>query len=231
MKKAIIISLVLLACIGSVNSAEIDSLFVSNNVVYILSDDTLTALSEDGILLWKTRAKNILTRANGVLYVVSDGYLKALDQYSGEEIWKLNIVPSYLRYSNNLLYAYNGEKLKVLDKRGLSMWETDASSEPLFSSGIIYLRSNGEILALNQYTGEIYWSFKDTGYPLFVSNNVVYILSDDTLTALSEDGILLWKTRAKNILTRANGVLYVVSNGYLKALDQYSGEEIWEILV
>ncbi|MFQ6052445.1 MAG: PQQ-binding-like beta-propeller repeat protein, partial [Candidatus Hydrothermarchaeota archaeon] len=89
MKRGILIAFFLMACISAANSAEIVSLLVSNHVVYILSDNTLNALSEDGKLLWKIRAEKILERANGVLYVLSDNYLIALDQYSGKQIWKI----------------------------------------------------------------------------------------------------------------------------------------------
>ncbi|MFQ6052173.1 MAG: PQQ-binding-like beta-propeller repeat protein, partial [Candidatus Hydrothermarchaeota archaeon] len=160
-----------------------------------------------------------------------DNYLIALDQYSGKQIWKIGIAPSYLKYSNNLLYAYTGDKLIVIDKKGNIKWKIDASSEPLFSSGTIYLRSNEGISAINQYTGNKKWIFQDSGNPLLVSNHVVYILSDNTLNALSEDGKLLWKIRAEKILERANGVLYVLSDNYLIALDQYSGKQIWKIIV
>jgi outer membrane protein assembly factor BamB len=209
-----------------------------------------------GVLLWNFTVNGGIsspTEANGVVFIVGDRNIYALNATNGDKIWDASnyggtspIIVNGVLYmgssvdSNlNALNASNGERI----------WNYTAENRPAtpaVASGVVYFSAGQNIYALNAATGIKLWNYStkvvlsNYGYgmnyefssPTF-ANGILYVFSnrEQTMLALkASDGVKLWNyTRAVgNPPIVANGVVYVDINGYLSALNAYDGRKIWD---
>ncbi|MFW0860144.1 MAG: PQQ-binding-like beta-propeller repeat protein [Dehalococcoidia bacterium] len=109
--------------------------------------------------------------ADGILYIVSEGRLIAMDVLDRTEIWR------FPREAEPPIVAYG---------------------TPLVSEGRIFIGAfNGKVYALDALTGEMRWGFTTggpiVGSPAIAGNALIVGSSDGKLYALNvRDGTLLW---------------------------------------
>ena len=215
----------------------------------------------------------------------ADGYgaVQAHDRFSGKRIWRARIGtvesgflgafnfmdrkdPSFVSGGVGAGAGYvfmgttAGEVVALSAADGSEAWRTQVGSEilapPVPGNDLIFVQTiNGRLLALEEDTGEIRWSFdnqvpvltlRGTGTPVF-SNGTVYagFASGKVIALRAENGEPVWEHRVmlpegRSELDRMvdvdgtpllmGSILYAVAyQGKLKALRRSDGQMLWEM--
>jgi outer membrane protein assembly factor BamB len=215
---------------------------------------------------------------------VADGYgeLVALDRFSGKRVWstKIGAVQKGMLSALNFLdrkdpsfvsggvgagagYVFLGTTLgdvvAVSAADGSEVWRSPIDSEvlaaPVTGDDMVFVQTiDGRLLALEESTGDIRWSFdnqvpvltlRGTSTPVYNSGAVYSGFSNGKISALrSETGELIWEHRVmlpegRSELDRlvdidgsplvSGPIIYVVAyQGKLKALRRADGAMLWE---
>ncbi len=200
-----------------------------------------------------------LAEANGLLYAVGNGSasrLWALRPTTGGRIWVAGPIHhsgfSAPAISNGVAYfgTGGGNSLQALNATtGQYLWHynpsENMSNAPVIGNGLVYvvgpggplLGPGGHIVALDAATGTLRWShyIKLTTAPLVVSNNAVFVCSENTKSGRSMlvafdalSGSVLWRfIQGCGSLRFANNVIYVSTGNNLYALDAATGSKLW----
>jgi outer membrane protein assembly factor BamB len=133
----------------------------------------------------------------------------------------------------------------VNESTGYMVWSTDESipdkyftTSPILAFQTLYFCSeNGNLYALDPAIGEILWNLKigdamrSYGMAMDTDNRILFIGSDQKLSAFSEIGIKIWqKDFALPITTSpivGDGKVLISVGNMLYALDESDGREIW----
>lgn len=215
----------------------------------------------------------------------ADGYgaVEARDRFSGKRVWRTRIGkvesgffgafnfmdrkdPSFVSGGVGagagfvLMGTTGGEVIALSAADGEEAWRTKVGSEvlapPVTGDDLVFVQTiNGRLLALEEDTGEIRWSFdnqvpvltlRGTGTPVF-SNGVVYagFASGKVIALRAGSGEPVWEHRVmlpegRSELDRMvdvdgtpllmGPILYVVAyQGKLKALRRVDGRMLWEM--
>jgi len=153
---------------------------------------------------------------------------------------------AYLSTYNNSVYALRMSNGSLLWNHKI---DGPADQPPVVANGIVYVVSfvgqNGpaHVYALRTSDGSLLWQYDNTNYSYLslspTNSNVVYIASQDGLTALqSSNGALLWHYDMKGNASsefplEVNGVVYYSSSldsgsNTLDALRASNGTRIWQ---
>jgi outer membrane protein assembly factor BamB len=215
----------------------------------------------------------------------ADGYgiVEAHDRFSGKRVWRSRIGkvksgffsafnfmdrkdPSFVSGGVGagagfvLVGTTAGEVVALSAADGVEAWRADVGSEvlaaPVAGDDLIFVRTiNGRLLALEEETGVIRWSFdnqvpvltlRGTGAPVYSSDAVYAGFASGKVSALRTDnGEPVWEHRVmlpegRSELERMvdvdgtplllGPVLYAVSyQGKLKALRSADGQMLWEM--
>lgn len=215
----------------------------------------------------------------------ADGYgrLQAHDRFTGKRLWQTQIADegggflSSLNFldrtdtsfisggvgaggGNILLGTTNGEVLAFSAADGSESWRGSVGSEvlapPVVGDGLVFVQSiNGRLVALEQDSGDIRWSFdnqvpvltlRGTAEPVF-DNGVVYAgFANGTISALRAlSGEPIWEHRVmlpegrseldrmvdvdSSPLVRGQLVYGVAYQGRVKAIRRSDGQRLWEL--
>ena len=174
------------------------------------------------------------TVADGVVYVVSDGTLYALDTSTAELLWQggSRTPPAIL---DDIVYASSGQDREYLvafqARTGDELWSYRAGarvSAPVANGDTVFFGSeDNNVHALAAKTGELLWKFDAGDWVMSrpaVSEGVVYFGSFNAqlfaLDAIS--GELLWTYKLKDSVrtspAASDGVVYIGTGNYLYAL-------------
>ena len=184
-------------------------LTASGRNIYVSDDYQVRALdSTTGKLAWSFDAGDVVEvppgGADGVVYLRSYSAACALDESTGEQLWRYEV-----------------------DHGGLAR-------PPAVADGVWALvDGGGDVHALDAATGQPLWSYEDD-YVSFVSgvaNGIVFVTGDEAFHALdAETGRKMWSLYTDwglGEVTVVDGVLYANSlDGYLHILDARTGELI-----
>jgi outer membrane protein assembly factor BamB len=215
----------------------------------------------------------------------ADGYgvVEARDRFTGKRVWRsrvgkvesgflsaLNFMdrkdPSFVSGGVGagagyvLIGTTFGEVVALSAADGTEVWRTEVGSEvlsaPVSGDDLVFVQTiNGRLLALEEDSGEIRWSFdnqvpvltlRGTGTPVY-SNDVVYAgfasgkvnaLRSDTGEPVWEERVMLPEGRSElERMVDVDGtplligpLLYAVSyHGKLKAMRRTDGATLWEM--
>jgi len=228
---------------------------VSNNVVYVGSDDNhvYAINTKSGELLWKYVTKDSIRSSpavlNDVVYVGSDdNHVYAIDTKSGELLWKYvteDSVRSSPKIIDGLIYVGSDDNtLHVFsNQNGDLKWSynlgNDIRSSPAISNDTVYVGSlYGSLYALNSKNGELKWEYRTMGsiesFPV-ISDDVVYVGSWDGFVYAFDTiiGDFKWKYKIGTdiILHIAafDNVVYVTSiDSFVYAIDAETGTLLWK---
>ena len=194
----------------------------------------------------------------GVLYVASgyrDGYLYALGAYSGDLLWRRQIVASRLPpvVKNGILYAYHFD-LHALDaSTGRTLWDRDNIHDYngiTAADNMVFIPEYAphRYMALEASSGEELWSHETENYvgirPM-VADGIFYgSRRDGLLFALDQySGNLLWSYEVDlpnhphgnmedQPPTLYNQTLFLANtDGYVDALDASTGRLKWRYAI
>ncbi|MGQ9586806.1 MAG: outer membrane protein assembly factor BamB family protein [Thermoplasmata archaeon] len=192
----------------------------------------------------------------GVLYTTTlDGYIRALDPYSGEILWARHLGGMYYytgtpTVENGAVFAtfYGGAGgyLYALDAdTGETIWTLGPASGLDFNARIAMASADGlvfgstwagQIFALNAADGSIEWIYSAPGLPWggpTVNQGMLYMPCDNMLLAVDEfSGTLLWSTMLDEICAApplfAQGNIYEGTyGGTMYAIDAVTGDVVW----
>jgi outer membrane protein assembly factor BamB len=192
---------------------------IVDGIMYVGTLDDVYALRvADGSILWHDQIGNRTLLppvvANGIVYVLPNGTtLDALRASDGKLLWQ-----------------YNGSQ------------EGEEVTLPVVANGTACIgasNSNGAfVVALNTANGLPIWRHQvgTTYVNLSMENNVIYISSSATLTALrAGDGSILWQQHMSSQLgsvTVSGGVVYGIANdGHLYARRASDGGAVWSFSI
>ncbi len=234
------------------------------------SSDTpsyMYCLRDDGTELWKFVAYGQITSSSCLVYGdkvffgTSTEFLYVLNA-SGSELERIPLNGSVISSpiigagrvfavtSNGRLYAYDYSDLKPLfDRNGIQLpigTNDECKASPVYLDGVLYVSTRsasgqGEIFAINAYTGEIVWRTGQIGNFVStpaVTQNTLFVGDEDgkMLAIRRTDGKTKWKFPVPGRVVSSPAVTgeYVVfggGDGKLYALDTETGEEVFSTLL
>jgi outer membrane protein assembly factor BamB len=215
----------------------------------------------------------------------ADGYgrLQAHDRFTGKRLWQAQIATegggfwSGLNFidrtdtsfvsggvgaggGNVLLGTTDGEVIAFSAADGSERWRGSVGSEvlaaPVVGDDLVFVQSiNGRLIALEQDSGEIRWSFdnqvpvltlRGTAEPVFDSGVIYAGFANGTISALrAESGEPIWEHRVmlpegrseldrmvdvdSSPLVRGQLIYCVAYQGKVKAIRRSDGQRVWEL--
>lgn len=206
-------------------------------------------------LTWSTRIGSAIPSsplvAGGEVYVVSiDGRVVLLDAMTGEKrgrkALRSDVLATPALRDVRLFIATTGRKRRfwtAMDLReGKILWRVEGGgvSSPLVAGGQVIVGSDrGEVVALDERTGEEIWRFKTEGpvrsAPAFSAGDVYVGCDGDRVYRLNgETGVLLWERDVNGsvygaVAVSEEGVYVVTTSGWLYRLDRDTGEIQWSL--
>ena len=189
----------------------------SNGVIYVGSDEGITALNPDGSELWKEDYNSVqgpaLSNDEKVIYFAGQSFIGALNSVNGAEIWEFQVGSDALFGptigSDGTIYQGSWDHyFYAINPNGTLKWKYETSgcvSYPasIDSSGFIYLGGGdahcGEDGKVYSFTpsGELRWTY-DTGVmrvgtPVISGDGNIILAAAPYLIVLFPDGTLDWK--------------------------------------
>jgi outer membrane protein assembly factor BamB len=184
----------------------------------------------------------------GILYLgTKEGYLLALNEETGEEIWRFDTGGGIVRSSptvvDGTIYLAAGYSLFALEAlSGQPRWQSTIQfagpSSPVMVEGFVYVSSEeGTVYSFEAGTGRQRWEYQAEGLVFSspaVAGGTVFFGSDsgDLYALEAENGRQLWRFDAEGGVYAtpavAGDVVYVSSKaGVVYALDVAKGRELW----
>jgi outer membrane protein assembly factor BamB len=195
------------------------------------------------------------TVANEVVYDAADGAVYAIDATSGTKLWSTSgpQIPVSLAVAGGVVY---------LTEATGALWAFDAATGALLwtrnvggfggrtsavANGVVYVSATGSanLYAFNATSGVSLWQTLNGNDSMFggggspaITNGVVYVTSDSTLSAFdATTGTLLWSATTgsacatcpfMNSPAIANGIVYTSAyDGTLSAFNATTGAPLW----
>lgn len=205
---------------------------------------------------YKTETKKIIINPvsiNGkVFFTTLDGDLIALDELSGNELWKFNTKAAIIRspvYYQGKIYLHSGDTFYcIFQHNGKTLWNRKYSYSQGFCSPIVladkvYYGSREKIVCRNALNGNLIWTnnqFSIFGSSPVFANDIIFMNcrkagdSLDYIVAFNADtGKIIWEntiTRSYKIFTPIihNGILFVSSVDYIFSFDIFTGRRNWQ---
>ncbi|RKS85799.1 Beta-barrel assembly machine subunit BamB [Orbus hercynius] len=180
-----------------------------------------------GAIIWQKSVKGeVLAKPisvdNNVIINTANGYLQALAQDSGDNVWETNMeIPALtLRGQSTPAAAYgaivlgddDGHVNAYFAKDGQLIWQqrisqpqgsteiaklNDVDTTPIIEQGLVYaIGYNGNIVALDLSNGSTVWkkALGSTHSFVIQQNHIVVVDQDDNVYALSKNGgTVIWK--------------------------------------
>jgi outer membrane protein assembly factor BamB len=215
---------------------------------------------ETGKAVWKRSLGDVssspqLCRGK-ILVGSSSGILWALDQGSGEELWRFETSAPILSTpachesaaagaGGEVIYfgSTDGSLRALASDGGQMIWAFDAKegiySSPAVKNGRVFFGSaNGEVYGVNLNDGSLEWSFK-TGADVYsspaVADSLVYIGSNDYfMYALDQtSGELVWKFKTGGLVRSSpvavgDKLFFGSYDGCFYVLDRFTGKLLWK---
>lgn len=226
-----------------------------------------TASIGDGVGHYFSRLSPVY--AYGKVFVASrDGEVEALDPDTGETLWEVDLgddIPARLSggltasYDKVFIGSENGQAYALSADDGSIVWQKEIDGEvlakPLADESLVILHtSKGELIALNQDSGDEAWeinndvpnlTLRGDSSPVAVSGGVFWGMANGRLAAaLIQNGQLLWQQpigvpKGSTEIDRLVDVdssplilgssLFAVSmNGQMVGIDLRSGQPMWK---
>jgi outer membrane protein assembly factor BamB len=175
----------------------------------------VSAFAANGKRLWHfatdSAVKNNIAAADGRLYATSvAGWLYALSEASGKLLWKAEL------------------------DRQRERWEVAAAT---VADGLVYVGAHSYIAAFEAQSGRRVWEAHEGKSDWWPSCYTIPTVTQGKLVLATRNGARaldaktgqpLWKLAGKfNGCLAANGIIYVIKDGTLCALDLASGKVIW----
>jgi outer membrane protein assembly factor BamB len=188
----------------------------------------------------------------GAMYFGVNNCFYALSTSDGEIVWSATLessiedVPPVL--GDDVVY-FNSEKMTyAFSLNGSQLWNYSGFSYPISSNGVGYVRDGDAVYAYDGMSGNKIWSYSanETIWPLELSDDVLFVGLNGTLTALNAaDGAQLWNyslpgilrftfgryygvdEHAANLLI-SKGTLLCYSGKTLRAIDISNGKTLWD---
>ena len=210
-----------------------------------LPDDSLE-VSERRIAAGKESSSYGLATFDGRVFVRDSNALYALDQVTGEEMWRFvtgNVSHFSPRPIDGVIYAITAEgEVSALDSEtSSSIWQVEIGFGytypiPVVANDLVYVGAdNGVVHALDETTGEELWR-RDTGdksLALLAAGDMLYATSWGTLHALDAiTGKVRWRHDHLSFvmadLVLADGQLLIAGDdGTIRAIASATGTESW----
>lgn len=239
------------------NETYAKSITQDNRVNYIQAyNGFLYSLDSRGRKIWRIKTDlydNVFIRFNNVVYTgTRDGYLLALREGDGKELWRyktngsINSPPSisdgaiYFGSADGIMYALHVET-------GIKRWvyktERGISSSPLISEEkLLYFGSkDGYFYALNSENSSLLWRFKADGgisASSIIDGDTAYLNArDERLYALNRfTGELKWQfnigSNSNSLPVVYKDIVSIISDdGILYGIDKDTGTERWRIKI
>lgn len=226
-----------------------------NRTTYIQAyNGFLYALDFKGQKIWRVRTDlydNTFIRFNSIIYTgTRDGYLLALKEADGKEIWQYKTngsINSPPTISDGAIYfgSADGAVYAIDIETGLKRWafktERGISSSSLISEEkILYFGSkDGYFYALNSENSSLLWKFKADGgiaaSPVMDSDSVYFCSRDERIYALNRfTGELKWQFNissnpASAPVIHKDSISVISEDGILYGIDKEAGKEKWRI--
>ncbi len=207
-----------------------------DGTIYQGSDQAMYAINPDGTQKWKvsTDGSGALARVrafpalgtNGVLYMLSNSYLYALQSNTGAVLWKEaisgNIGSAVLAGKDGKVYAATNTGITAYNgTTGSAIWT--ATGFNVTESGAMAIHGNRlyatlkgttGLVAINKSTGNIDWfspaTNGDAYLPIVDKNGDIYFTEKNSAAnvyAIRADGTLKWKYEIKSSLNYDGMVL------------------------
>lgn len=223
---------------------------VRDNVVYFGSkDQNLYALDADtGRMLWKFWTHGAISPSpvwhRGVIYIGSfDKNLYAVSE-QGKLLWKFkteDFLIDPVAVHDDIIYLPSTDKnLYALTTEGKLLWKFRSfgpfASGPVAHDGRVYVGcSDHNLYVLDAKSGALVWKYKTRniiyGRPAIADGRVYVGSCDQNLYALTLDGTLIWKFRARGLamrpLIRGDAIYFGSWDCHMYAVSK-DGNLIWK---
>jgi len=190
---------------------------------------------------------------NGLLYFrlarsLNQFYLFAIDQNSGEAVWRFDSkeIMSAPAVAGDMAYVETTEGiLYTLDaKTGKERWRFGGKGEhwavdssPAVADGVIYFNGpSGSLYALDIQTRQLKWTFKtkDILSAPALAGDTVFVGGGKSLHAVSKaNGQEQWNFKAKGRpgtpVVSGGSVYFRTADGTVYGVDTKTGQESWEV--
>jgi outer membrane protein assembly factor BamB len=193
--------------------------FISDNVGFIYSLDI-----ETGKILWiKNHGIPIKSKIklfdNKIYLINQDNRIICLDSASGNKIWDVRTVASFIKSQNFSALA--------ISKKG----------------DLFVLNSSGDLLKLSALSGQIFWALNVTpslyahdkdffkSSDIVIENDNIYFSTTSSLFSYnSKSGFMNWQLDINSTSTPiidGNNVFLLSNNGFFANIDKSTGKLIW----
>lgn len=219
---------------------------LDRGVIYFGSgDNNIYAVdAETGVQKWKFATQGAVDSSpavdSGLVFAASyDGYFYAIDATKGTLRWKFK-TEGERRFEAKGLHGNQPQNQTFWDP-----WDLFLSSPVVGQGAVIFGSGDGNVYALDQWTGAVRWKFKTGGVvhasPAYDAGTIYIGSWDSYLYALeAATGLEKWRFKSGEDATTHNqvgfqgspaivgGVVYVgCRDSHLYAIDAGSGKENW----
>ena len=161
-----------------------------------------------------------------LFFTSDDGYLYALNRWSGTELWRVSI---------------NDDDVVRNLPANHAPWDFDyTKSSPVVFNGSVFVGSgDGQLYSINASTGSINWQFKTDGIirstPAVKDQQVVFGSWDGSVYAVDiKSGQLSWQFKTEGAvvsspLVMGDKVIIGSRDTLVYALDIQSGTQVWQL--
>jgi outer membrane protein assembly factor BamB len=186
-----------------------------------------------------------------VIYFGGPQSFYALDEMTGNEVWKYSRLSADFSYSdpvlyNNVIYtgSVDGNVYAFNARTGAVIWQhqfaDDFECGPAVAGNTVYIGNNDDnFYALDATTGQEKWRFptycNQSSNPVLFGNNVIFGSSEGDVYSLdTATGGLVWKYPTGHNINASgprlsNGIVFIGSrSGSLYAINAATGQLKWE---
>lgn len=230
---------------------ELSSVSMSSDSLMLLvrTSNALYAIdSQSGTLLWKVNLQfdfspTYAVEANGVVCLIDNRELIALQSKTGLELWRTPLAEEGGRITSvsgtSLLVNQVSESIQAYElSTGKLLWDVSTGRGPVnaFTDNMtVYILDDG-ILAVDLKTGKELWKRGNERINGLLQSRYIYYASTENVYAFNLiSQVNEWKTTLSQSGSRklytAENYLFVCDNDVIYALDDKSGIVVWKALL